>query len=513
MNDWTQGYVSDIEYLPGFYAEQTPAHLDAVCMLRGVEPPVAQGQPFTYCELGCGVAETALVIAAANPKSHVWGFDFNPAHIARARALAETGKVGNIQLEEASFEELNAGKVSGLPSFDYIALHGVWSWVSLENRQHIVRFIDRYLKPGGMVYVTYNALPGWASVIPLQRMLLMFSGVGHDRSDRRVVQSLERALQFADAGAVGLSEEMLKGLKKERDNANVAYLSHEYLNEHWAPCYQMDVARDLSGAKLSFVGTANLLENFPDLSLSGEQRDLLAQLPPALSETARDYFLQRTFRRDIYMRGARPIPERRLDHRISEKRLSLVIPPSAITRTVKIPRGEATLNEGFYTPAFEALTEKPHTIGELRDLPHAAAKSASPREVLGMMVGTRQAMLMPNSISEEALAGVRAFNLAHLAACADEGRAVCALAAAATGSAVTVRLIEMLAYEVLVTGTAPDIEALTDAMWALLEKRGDRLRQEGELIQDAEENRRILRENAEVILAGALPLWQRIGAI
>jgi hypothetical protein len=33
--------------------------------------------------------------------------------------------------------------------FDYIALHGVWSWVSPENRGHIVRFAARYLKPGG----------------------------------------------------------------------------------------------------------------------------------------------------------------------------------------------------------------------------------------------------------------------------------------------------------------------------------------------------------------------------
>lgn len=513
MNDWTQGYVSDIEYLPGFYAEQTPVHLDATCLLRGIEPPVAQGQPFTYCELGCGVAETALVVAAANPSSSVWGFDFNPAHIARARALADAGKLDNIRLEEASFEELNAGKVSDLPAFDYITLHGVWSWVSLENRQHIVRFIDRYLKPGGLVYVTYNALPGWATVTPMQRMLLMFSTMGHERSDRRIVQSLDRMLQFVEAGAVGISSELLDGIKKERDNGNLAYLSHEYLNEHWSPCFQMDVAKDLSAAKLSFVGTANLLENFPDLSLTGEQRDLLAQLPPAVAETARDYFMLRTFRRDIYMRGPRPIPERRLDQRISEKRLSLVVPPSAISRTVRIPRGEATLNEGFYTPAFEALTEGPQTIGELRDLPHAAAKSAAPREVLGMMVGTRQAMLVVNPVSEDALARVRAFNLAHLSACADEGRSICAMAAVAIGSAVTVRLIEMLAYEVLVTGTAPETEALTQAMWGLLEKRGDRLRQEGEFVVDPEENRRILRESAESILTGALPFWQRVGAI
>eukprot|EP01035_Chromulina_nebulosa_P055017 gene55017-75385_t len=157
MNDWTQGYISDIEYLPGFYAEQAPAHLNAVCLLKAIEPPMEPDGVFAYCELGCGVGETALAIAAANVDCTVWGFDLNPAHIARGRQLAAAGGVENIRLEEASFEQLAEGEVKGLPLFDYITMHGVWSWVSEANRAHIVRFIDRHLKPGGLVYVTYNA--------------------------------------------------------------------------------------------------------------------------------------------------------------------------------------------------------------------------------------------------------------------------------------------------------------------------------------------------------------------
>ena len=39
MTAWTDGYVSDIEYSAGFYAEQAPAHLALTCLLNGVEPP------------------------------------------------------------------------------------------------------------------------------------------------------------------------------------------------------------------------------------------------------------------------------------------------------------------------------------------------------------------------------------------------------------------------------------------------------------------------------------------
>jgi hypothetical protein len=55
MDNWADGYVSDIEYLDGWYAEQMPPHLDIACLLRATEPPVEAGEPFLYCELGCGV--------------------------------------------------------------------------------------------------------------------------------------------------------------------------------------------------------------------------------------------------------------------------------------------------------------------------------------------------------------------------------------------------------------------------------------------------------------------------
>jgi SAM-dependent methyltransferase len=514
MNDWTQGYVSDIEYLPGFYAEQVPAHLDAICLLKGIEPPVDTAGAFTYCELGCGVGETALAIAAANPESQVWGFDFNPAHIARGRALAQSGGVANIRLEEASFEELAKGEFSGLPQYDYITMHGVWSWISPENRDHIIRFIDGHLKPGGLVYVTYNALPGWASAVPLQRLLSMLASLSHDRSDRRIVGAIDAVLKISEAGAAVLPKEMLAHLEKERDGSRHAYLSHEYLNEHWAPCFHADVAGEMARAKLSYVGTATMLENFPDLSLTAKQREIIAGLPANLAETMRDYFTARAFRRDVFIRGARPIPERRLDQRIGEIRLGLVVPASAVTRDIQIPLGEATLNEGFYKPAFEALAKAPHTIAELRSLPGAESSTASPREILGMLIGSRQAMVTVREPDESGRRAARAYNAAHLAACAEDGRAICALAAGALGSAVTVRLFEMLVYEVLAPGNVtPKIEPVTAAIWELLQQRGDKVRHEGQIIEDPDENIRAIRENVGRVLDIALPFWQRIGAI
>ena len=513
MSDWTDGYVSDIEYLPGYYSEQAPDHLDVACLLRATEPPRAPGGSFRYCELGCGVAETVLTIAAANPASEVWAFDFNPAHIARASALVCAAGLTNAHVEEASFEELARDDRNELGQFDYIVMHGVWAWISAANRGHIVRFISRRLKPGGLVYVTYNALPGWSPIQPLQRLISMVAATSADRSDRRTIAALDTAKAFLDAGSNLVSTEMLERLDKERAGGNAAYLSHEYLNEHWAPCYQMDVARELADAKLTYAATANIFENFPDLSLTEKQRDIVSSLPSALSETARDFFMARTFRRDVYIRGSRAIPETRLDARIRAVRLALVVPDGAVSRDIKVLIGEAALNESFYGPALDALREAPRTVGELIDLPQADGSTVTPREVLGMLVGSRQAMVLANETTDESRASVVRYNKAQLAACADAARAVCALAASGTGAGHTARLFEMLAYEALAAG-APDQHAgLADAVWTLLQARGDRVRDNGRIIEDEAENRRLIEDQIRNVVAEALPIWRRVGAI
>ncbi|MFC6486426.1 methyltransferase regulatory domain-containing protein [Nitratireductor sp. GCM10026969] len=493
--------------------EQTPGHLDTACLLQAIEPPVSAGEPFRYCELGCGVGETALAIAAANPRSDVWGFDFNPAHIARGKNLARKGGLANINLVEASFEDLARSDRNEYGLFDYIALHGVWSWVSPANRTHIVRFIDRHLKPGGLVYITYNALPGWTSAMPVQRLLRMFAQAAHDRSDRTVVRALDSVRTYAEAGSTYVPADLLERLDKERDGGKLSYLSHEYLNAHWAPCYQVDVARDLGEAKLSYIGSATLLENYPDLCLTAQQRELLASTPAAFAETAKDFLMIRPFHRDVFVRGARRIPERRLDERIRQTRLALVVPQSAVTRDIKIPLGEATLNESFYAPALEALADVPRTVGELMDLAQADRSTVSPREVLGMLVGSRQALTLPNEVDASAIGTVRRYNVAHLKACADEARAISALAALGIGSAITVRLFEMLAYEAIAGGTEVDPASLTEATWEMLKARGDKITNEGKIVEDPAENLKIIRENMEAVVSAAVPIWRRVGAI
>ena len=48
-----------------------------------------------------------------------------------------------------------------LPDFDFMVSHGVLSWISPANRQHLVGAVTRRLKPGGLAYLSYNVTTGW----------------------------------------------------------------------------------------------------------------------------------------------------------------------------------------------------------------------------------------------------------------------------------------------------------------------------------------------------------------
>ena len=120
---------------------------------------------------------------------------FNPSYIARAEAQARAAQLNNIIFHERSIEELNGPDAPALPKFDVVALHGVWSWVSPDIQNAILEFLKRRVKPGGLVYITYNLLTQWAMLLPLQGILKELSASspgGRDLAVRNAFATIER---------------------------------------------------------------------------------------------------------------------------------------------------------------------------------------------------------------------------------------------------------------------------------------------------------------------------------
>ncbi len=514
MSDWSSGYVSDVEYVGSFYGDLAPAQIDFACLINGVQPP-STGGGYTYCELGCGVGLTTTVLAAANPRASFFGVDFNPAHIARAQALSDEAGLDNLTFLESGFDELVAGAVPDLPMFDYVTLHGVYSWVGTTIRADIIRFLRRYLKPGGAVYVSYNAMPGWSLGIGVQRLIREFG----ERATGGPEQRVEAAIRFAeklvsvDAGFLN-DNPYLQSIFETLAKGNRRYLAHEYLNTGWQPLFFTDVAGDMLEAKLDFVGSAKVIENFLDLVLKPQQRELLGVLDdPMLREFVKDCCMPRRLRRDIYVRGQRRLTGHERELQLRDVRLALQVPRSATTRTIQVPQGEATVNQDVYEPIFDALAEGPKAVGDLVELDAVRGNSdAHPIEVAGMLIGSGQAL--PAVAESPSGTAAKRFNRAlSIRARQIDTQAREALAAPVLGTGIEADLIERLCYAAIADGVPAELEALRPHVWEPIRARGEVMTLDGKRCEDEAGNLEIIGGLVGKFLDQRLPILTDMGAL
>ncbi|SFU37193.1 class I SAM-dependent methyltransferase [Pseudoduganella namucuonensis] len=514
--DWTEGYNSEVEYTCGYYPEQSPAQLNLVCAAHGVEP-VPLGDGFTYCELGFGRGLTVTALAAAHPRGRFYAADFNPAHVSGARELARAAGLDNLTLLEASFETLADGGHE-LPGFDFITLHGIYTWVTPANQAHIVRFIDRYLKPGGVVYVSYNAMPGWTAALPLQRLLVEFADTHPDRGDAQF-QAGTRLLQRMDALQAGYftgnpgAKQRLAAIEQ----GDRHYLVHEYMHRQWQPLYHADVVRDLAAAKLDFAGSSDLSLRYPDLVFDAERLGLIGGMKtPVMRETMKDYLLNTGFRKDVFVRGARRMTSLRQAECLGAATLHLTRPRGETTLKLKLTFGELEGVPGLYEPVLDALAQRPHSIAELRALPALAGQShANVTQIAVLLTASGQTAIGWGAAgdaagdTQAALALNRA--LARLARYGDDHKILCS---PALGGGLQASHIERLVYLALSEGLDPDdSDGVGRRVWQAMREQGRYLQKDGVVLQSDADNLAALAPTVRRALTRQLPLWRQLGII
>jgi len=160
-----------------------------------IPPPTAAG--FRYLELGCGLGRSLTTLAAANPQGEFVGVDVNPEHVAAAEREAASGGLANVRLVAADFATLP----DDLGEFDFITLHGVLSWVSPQVRESILAIARSRLAPGGLLLVSYNAMPGWAHLQPIRGILRQYAALRTGDSVQRIRDALAYLVFIRDRHA------------------------------------------------------------------------------------------------------------------------------------------------------------------------------------------------------------------------------------------------------------------------------------------------------------------------
>jgi SAM-dependent methyltransferase len=510
MSDWGQGYHVGIPYTSGFYPELAPVHLESALLFAGFKANLTKAGA-TYCELGCGYGLTTLILAASNPHMNFVGVDFNPTHIVAATALAESAQLRNVRFVEASFDELLDPRFSDLGEFDIIAMHGIYSWVAPAIRRAIVRFADAKLKTGGVLFVSYNAAPGWMPRAPLQRFL--FECAKRNPAEPRVAtaDALRFAKSIKDAGAfyfkanpqVGAFIESMQGM-------NLAYLVHEHLNESWSALYHADVVADFSPTRLSYACAAHIADDLDETSIPITTHNVLADISDVVwRETVKDFLVGRSFRRDIFVRG--PIKVTPMEWMKELDRVfMLVVPRSRATGKIQTPMGEVEGRSDLYPVVLDLLAGGPQRLSQLLARATGPAKDAQTLiQALALLIHSgRIKMIRADAKVDPGPA--RRLNLA-LAREIESGKAVHALAAPSVATGVPAELSDFGWVVARERGLELDAETIARTTWEMIENTSIRPTKDGEAIQHKSEAVKCLTQAADRLLAEKVEILNVLG--
>lgn len=509
-DDWSSGYVVDVAYLFAYEPELNPLAATLALTAAGFAVPDIGHA----CELGFGQGLNANLHAAAG--SAVWhGTDFMPAQAAFAReAAAAAGS--NARLLDESFERFCAR--DDLPEFDFVGMHGVWSWVSDANRAVIASFLERKLRPGGILYAGYNALPGWSDMVPLRDLIadhMRLLGAPSANSLERFDGALGFVERLFAADPVFAAANPAARARVARMRAqDPRYLAHEYGDREWRPMGFAEMAARMGSAKLDFACSADPVDAIDEVNLTAAQRALLAAIPdPTFRESARDFCVNRQFRRDYWIKGARRLAPLERIERLRGARVALVWPRGEVSLAVKGALGEARMQPAIYGPLLDALADhRPRALGELEAA--LAPRGVKLAEIVqaATVLGANGAVRPAQSDAAIEAAAPRAAKLnRHLMRQARGGAEIGWLASPVTGGGVPATRFEKMFLLARAEGHAGP-EAWAAHAWDALERQGERVVRDGTMLERPEDSRAELARQAHGFAAGRLALLDALRA-
>ncbi|HHP7230094.1 MAG TPA: methyltransferase regulatory domain-containing protein [Xenococcaceae cyanobacterium] len=508
MENWSEGYVVDIDYTYSFFEELNPAWIAFALTQRGIAPP--NYEKFNYCELGFGQGFGTNLFAAIHPQGEFWATDFNPSHACHAKLLANEAGCQNVHFFDKSFAEFLDTET---PQFDFIVLHGIYSWVGVKNQEIIVEIIRRKLKFGGAVYISYNTLPGWIATLPLQKLMLEYA----EQSKEPTINRIDRTISFIeklkelDAGffsANPILEQQINQILQFRDSGS-NYLIHEYFTQHWQPLYFFEVAQKLAEAKVTFATSAIIGDQYFNQRFNSEQLKLLAEVnTPELRETVRDYFINQYFRKDIFVKGIRKLSASEQAEILSKFRFTLAVPYlEEIKYQVDVARVKITLDEAVFTPLVTELYSQALTIEELLEKPtikENVENFTNALDVLTLLIAVGYVKpLLPEREEIARQDSIEKFNLAVLER-SRYGSELKAIASPLIGSGVEINRLEqlfLLAYK-------RQIEP-SQFVYEVLQRGGQKLKKEDKVLETEAETKTELQERWHYFKTNRLPILEK----
>ena len=187
----------------------------------------------------------------------------------------------------------------------------------------------RKLKVGGILYISYNTLPGWAAFAPMRYLMTQHAQIIGSQG-QGIVSRIDGAREFAEqllkTAPLFISNNPMVAKRLEDISAKSRhYLAPEYFNEDWHPMHVSQMAQWLQPAKLDYACSANFIDHSDAINLTYTQSQLLNNISNVmLRESTRDFMVNEHFRRDYWVKRTRKLSPLEQTEAIQQQKLLMM---------------------------------------------------------------------------------------------------------------------------------------------------------------------------------------------
>ena len=395
MSSAASDSYDEVPYETNTYRETHPDMMATLATLAGLRPP-----PVERCrvlEVGSADGGNLLGMALALPEARFVGIDQSRRQIESGRAQIEALGLANIELKTMSLLDVE----ESFGEFDYIIVHGVYSWVPPDVREKILAIGRRNLSADGVMYVSYNTFPGWhARGMVRELMLFHTQGVTDPPERVRKARSILGILNRVHPEPQNVYLNVMKNEATQYQGQTDSYILHEYLEEVNDPCYVHEFVERAAGHGLRYVAEGRVR------SMLDHQAPTVRKTIEQLKEQYLDFLFNRTFRRTLLCHDRHA-----LDREPTPRSVMALRAQAIQGLTLRKKGGAATEDATFTVPGeIPLVTNDPLTRVVLTTLIEAWPRSlqfddlfSRTREALGRLPGLSPALAEPE---REAVANI-----------------------------------------------------------------------------------------------------------
>jgi methyltransferase-like protein len=216
-----------------------PERMETLASMLGMKP--APTDNCRVLELGCAAGFNLFPMAYAFPESHFTGLDYSPVQIEYGLDRVKELQLANVELICLDIMDVQAD----LGLFDYIIVHGIYSWVPETVRDQIMFVCRQNLAADGIAYISYNTYPGW-SMMGMVRGMMLYRvrdiEPPMEKADeaRKLIEFLSEAIGAKDSAYGAYLTTYLELIRKKRTGTKVqdgTLILHDELEDFNEPVY------------------------------------------------------------------------------------------------------------------------------------------------------------------------------------------------------------------------------------------------------------------------------------